>query len=289
MDETKQNTDTSQTVPETTAAEPVHEKESEMSTAPVSAEPAGAQEAGGAVRNYLIAGVIVILILGGLWFVLEREGRVETSLFAPNAAPTNVASVAGVAATVNGVEITNQAVADSVETLALQAQAQGVDVTNPLFQDQLKTQALETLVNTEVLRQAVTDAGIEVSAEEVEARIAEITQQIGGEEELNARLADANLTIDDLRSDLTDEIGIQLLLASQVDPEVTEVTEEDMRALYEEFGGEEAGLPPFEEVQVQLEAELIANQQQTLVLAYIDTLKDNADIAISEESTESSE
>lgn len=302
MDETKHNTDTSGSEPETkTTPEVKHDDEVKMTTHEI-ASPAIETEsaeaiagtavkagAGDMVRNYVIAGVIVALILGGLWFMLEREGRVDTSLFSPKTTPTQIATVAGVAATVNGVEISNQAVADSVETLALQAQAQGVDVTNPLFQEQLRTQALETLVNTEVLRQAVAAEGIEVNAEEVQVRIAEITEQLGGEDELNSRLSEAGLTVDDLRSDLTDEIGIQLLLAMQVEPEIAEVTEEDMRALYDEFGGEEAGLPPFEEVQMQLEAELVANQQQTLILAYISTLKDSADIEISEEATDGDE
>jgi hypothetical protein len=124
--------------------------ESTTTPEPVMATNFGASASVGAkkamMRNYAIATLIIILMGGGLWLVLESQGRVQTNYlgYFANRGPV---------ATVNGVEISREAYETNRSQVEASAVGQGADITDPAIVTQINTQAIETLVNTELLRQ----------------------------------------------------------------------------------------------------------------------------------------
>lgn len=238
------------------------------------------------VRNYVIAAGVVLLIGAGLWYVLEKQGRVDSAVFAPLGSDDEVGGITttrsdeGTAATVNGVPISNKDVNQNISSLNSGAAAQGANPNDPNLQAQIEEQAVTMLINTELLRQAVADSDITVSDEEVEVRYQQVVTDVGGREALAARLEEVGVAEADLRADIRDEIAIQTLVEQQLSLSDITVTEEDVQTFYDEFGGEEAGLPPLDDVRMEIEAELRTQMEQELIAAYLDELRADAAIVI---------
>ena len=136
------------------------------------------------------------------------------------------------------------------------------------------------LVNTELLKQAASEKGINISDEAVSERLEGIKTEIGGEEVLNERMTSLGITEDRLYKDVRDELTIQQLLETVFEEAVIEVTEEEVSALYQGAGGEEAGLPALEEVREQVEAQVRASKEQVAIDNYLTELKELAEIEI---------
>lgn len=225
------------------------------------------------VKAYVGVVAVILVICAGLLFILEKEGRTSTGIFAGLTEGPAVA-------TVDGVEISKADYDSSLSQLTNMTAEQGVDVTDAEVVAQLKTQALDTLVNAEVLRQAAVDAGITVTPEEVEARYAEIRDGIGGDEALMQRMAEFGVTEAGLRLDIENEFLIQGLFDTMVDIDSITVEDSEITDLYTQAGGVEAGLPPLEEVKEQIISQIKFDKEQELVSAYIEELRAGADVEI---------
>ena len=267
MSEIEKQTDTSESVSSGTTAEVVKEEaKTTKKKSPVTA--------------YTIAIVIVAVILLGVLYKLEKEGRSQTGLF--DAIITKQLENT-VVAEVNDSEITNADLATSMQQFGQAATAQGVDITDPQVQTDIRTQALEVLINTELLLQAAEAQGIKVTDEEVEERLSAIEADMGGAEQLATRMEELGITSEQLDHDIRDEIIIQQLIDKKFAEADFTVSEEEILATYEQVGGEEAGLPPLEEVREQVVAQITNSKEQAVVDAYITELKESADIDIKEE------
>jgi hypothetical protein len=76
------------------------------------------------------------------------------------------------------------------------------------------------------------ERGITVTDEEIDTQIEELKAGFPSEEEFNTALADANLTLDDLKQQLRDQLATQRLMEELVGD--AEVTDEEIAAYYEE-------------------------------------------------------
>ncbi len=227
------------------------------------------------IAKYALAGLAVVIIVVGAAFVLERQGKISTGLFAA----FGIGQSAPVAR-VNGVTIERSEYDSSLEQLLQMAAQQGVNTTDPAAAEQYKTQALETLVNGELLRQAALEAGMEASVEAIDARFDEIEGGVGGPEELATKMAEFGITTESLRRDIENEILIQGLFDTVIGSNDAPVTDEEISSLYEQLGGSEAGLPPLAEVRDQVAEQIRLERQQTEVSSYIDTLRADAEVEI---------
>lgn len=225
------------------------------------------------VRNYAIATIIVALMGGGLWLVLESQGRVQTNFL-------GVMADRSPAATVNGVEISREAYERNRSQIEESAAGQEVDISDPTVISEINTQAIETLINTELLQQEAQKLGIETSQEDVQNRYNEIVQQVGGEEALTTRMAELGITEDGLRSDIEREMVIQLLFAQEANTASIEVTEEELREVYEQVSAQQEGELPFAEIREALETNIRLSKEQELVTAYIEKLRSAASVEI---------
>lgn len=227
----------------------------------------------------LYIGVIVILlvIIVGVVYQLEKEGRSSTTFFSEMISD-QVANE--VIATVNGETISNADLSTSIEQFNQVAIAQGIDTTLPDVQVEIESQALNVLINTTLLKQEANERGLSVSDEAVAERLEVIQQEIGGEEVLAARMEELGIDNDRLSRDVKDEILIQLLLDEVFAENEITASEEEIAVLYESAGGEAGGLPPFAEVADQVEAEVIAAKEQTVIDTFLSELKEVSEIDI---------
>lgn len=227
------------------------------------------------IKIYLSTALIVVVMGAGLLFILEKEGRIApTGLF--GALTNNDKAVA----TVNGTSINKSDYDSSLRQLLEMAAAQGASTTDEKALADLKTQAMETLVNGELLRQSAIAEGMKATPEAIDARFKEIEDGIGGAEALQAKMGEFNITEKILRRDIENEILIQGLIDSKFSFADSEVTEEEVKDLYDSLGGEKGGLPPLKEVHDKVVEQIKMNRQQEAIAKYIEELRDKAEIEI---------
>jgi SurA N-terminal domain len=227
----------------------------------------------GAAKRYALVGVIVLIMGIGLLYTLERQGRVATGFFGD--VSENVA-----AAIVNGEKISKRDLDSSVSQMLQMAEAQGTNTADADVQAQYRTDAMETLINGELLRQAAINEGMKASNEAIDARLEEIEMGAGGKEALAAKMEEFGISEAVLRRDIENEILITALFDAKFPTDDMVVDEAEIKEVYEQAGGEEAGLPPIEEVSDQVAEQVKVNRQQTMVSEYIAQLREAAEIEL---------
>ena len=230
-----------------------------------------------AIKQYVIAGLIIVVMGSGLLYALEEQGRIDTQLFS---GISEMITPTPLAAIVNDVTIPLANFEKNKKQLEQAATAQGADVASESVQAEIKKQALDVLVNTELLKQAAVTAGIMVTAEQVDARYAEIITSLGSEEQLQIKMAELGITTESLRKDIEGEIMVQTHLAKAVDVSKITIDPAEAKAVYDQANTPEAKLPPFEQVKSEIESQLSLGKEQELVNAYIETLRTAAKIEI---------
>jgi hypothetical protein len=227
------------------------------------------------LKQYGVAFFVVALMGGALVYMLEEQGRLDTKI---------VSTVKGwvmptpAAVLVNGEKIPLSVYEKNKEQFTQAAMQQGLDTTSDEVQSQIREQALEVIVNTELLAQAAVAAGVVVTSEQADARYKEIESLQGGAEQLQARMAELGISEEDLARDIRQEILIQTHLETAVDTTGIEVTEEEIKTLYDSLGGPSVDLPPLTEIRAQIEQELRFGKEQDRIAAYIDSLREKAEI-----------
>lgn len=229
------------------------------------------------IKGYIAAGVIVVVIILGALYLLEKEGRSSTSVFSSLLEGQEAGTVVAV---VNGEEIVSADLDTSIEQFEQAAAAQGVDVTSTTTQAEIERQALDVTINTTLLKQAAAEQGMSVTDDAVAERINTIESDVGGADALSSRMSELGLTESELRADIRDELLIQQLLDGVFAEADIVVTEEEIAEVYANAGGEEAGLPALEEVREQVEAQIVASKEQAAVDEYLNELKETAEIDI---------
>jgi peptidyl-prolyl cis-trans isomerase SurA len=227
-------------------------------------------------KKYTVATLALVLVaLLALVYALEDKGKLDTGIFdgVQKQISKNTA-----AAKVNNAKISEYDLEISMTQLSSGAAAQGADITDPAVQTEIRTQALDMLVNTELLKQEAAARGIEVTEDEVNTRLETLKTDVGGEEVLNQRMAEFGINQKTLLRDIKNELTIQKLLDEVFKEKSVAVTDEEIADFYEQSGGVKAGLPALEEVKAQIEQQLKATKEQSVVTAYIEELRGKAEI-----------
>lgn len=243
-------------------------------------ETVGAGEVAPSTFNYkvYIGAVLAILAMAaGLIFLLEKDGRISTGLFSSVIGKMEASAPA---AKVNDVVITKGEFNTSLAQLVQMTAAQGADVNSESVMSELRKQAIDTLINAELLRQTAIAAGKTATGEQIETRLNEIRDGLGGAEALASRMAEFGVTEESLRRDIENEFLIQALFDEKVNTNNIEITEAEVTALYAQAGGAEAGLPPMAEIRDQIEAQIRFNKEQVLINEYIANLKTQASVEV---------
>lgn len=225
---------------------------------------------------YTVGLLLLVAVIAGVVYLLEQQGTLRTGLFVDKdgIAPKEVVAV------VNGTEILGSDLVISISQISANAQANGINVNDPSVQADIETQAVETLINTKLLEQEAVSRGIAITDADVDARIDLLVEQVGSMEALQQRMAVLGITNETLRRDVKSELTIQTLLDGVfLENEVT-VTEEEALALYEARTAGLEGVPSFEELRPQFEAEVRASKEQPIISTFIDELRAEAQIEV---------
>lgn len=99
--------------------------------------------------------------------------------------------------------------------------------------ENLRAKAVEQAIGAKLLINEAALLDIKVPAERVDKRIAEMAEQVGGREVLQQRLAEQNMTEDDLWKNIEQGCKVDLLV-EKIAAEAPEPTTDEMQAHYEE-------------------------------------------------------
>lgn len=222
-------------------------------------------------KSFIMAVLVILLIVLGFVYFLEKEQKVTSNLFS---GVIPVAKVDGKAITVREYE-------NNYRQLEQQARTQGYDTQDPEIVTQIKDQVIENLINFELLRREAKKAGKVATEEDVQARLNEIIESIGGEELLGNRLTELGIDKSELLREVEDDIIIQKLFEEDVFPE-SEITvsEEEILEFYEQLGNDGMELPSFEDIKEQISQQIETNKQQKIIGEFLEELKNNSTIEI---------
>jgi foldase protein PrsA len=110
----------------------------------------------------------------------------------------------------------------------------GVRVSKSKWHNQLENTygeaVAEQLIEEEIIRQEAKIAEVSVSTEEIDERIDEIKESIGGEEMFESALEANSITLEELR----DQIELDILTQKLLEPSL-EYTDDDVKAFFEQY------------------------------------------------------
>jgi foldase protein PrsA len=164
----------------------------------------------------------------------------------------------GAVAVVNGEEITKDKLYDR------------------MFQNQgLGNQMLDALILEEIIKQEAAAQDVVLTDEELNTAVDEQMEEINAmfptKEQLDAALAQQNLTLDVLRRGFEDQLRIELLMEKLMEPQV-DISEENIAAHFETY---KAGFTDPEKIK----ASHILVEDEELAKTILQELKDGADFA----------
>lgn len=205
----------------------------------------------------------------------------------------DVSDVPDVVAEVNGEEISKE---DFIAFYEPQFQQQAMAAQQggqEMDETQLKTQVAEQLVDNRLLVQAAEDAGIDATDEDVDAVLEEVAQQngMGSADEVITALEEQGQAEEDIREDAATQHLLDTYIAQEAD--IAEPSDEELKTQYEEMkkqseeqqgatggGGEQAEIPPFEEVRDQLADQAVAEQENEVAMQKVEELRESADVTL---------
>jgi hypothetical protein len=182
----------------------------------------------------------------------------------------------GTVAVVNGVRISADEFNESVSLIEQSAVAQGIDLNQGALKEEIQSQALDTLVNNALLITAAQKAGFKASEDDVSTKYDELVAQLGGEEALNAQMSQVGLTEEKLRRNIQERILADQYIETETAIKDLAVSEEEINAYIESLGGSDVELPPNEQLRPQVEAQILSQKQQQMVVDLIERLRKSA-------------
>lgn len=241
----------------------------ERPAAPIVATTPETDDAAASKRPLLafIAGLLTAFIAWQLYSVIMDNRTTDDSF------PNPIATIDG---TPVDQKLFEQNVNQSLDAAALQ----GLDTTDPIVRETVAEQALEVIINTRLLVGAAEAAGYTVTDEEVTSRIEELEAQFGSSEALDEELNRLGLDRASLLVDVREQLVVDAFLTEDVVAEETPVTDTDIEELHGQLASTNPNFPPLDEVRDALEAQLIQQNQQVTIEAYLETLRSERDIKI---------
>lgn len=215
-------------------------------------------------KNKIILLLIAIaIIIAGVWYFLG-----DSSQILPNGSNS-------VVAVVNGEELKYKEFNSQLTQIR-----QGLLAQDPNFDDSnLENQVLDQMVTNILLKQEAQKANLTVSNTEIETEYNNLVTSLGGEEVLDEELANIDLSETELKANIENQILVNKYINSQIDSSSITVTEAEVLALYEEAGSVQE-LPPLEEIETEIKAELTRQKRDVLINELIASISSNANIEV---------
>lgn len=150
---------------------------------------------------------------------------------------------------------------------------------------QLKTSVLENVINVELILQDAEEQEITASEDKVKEQFNQMKEQ-SGEDKFKEILKENDLTEEDLKKNIEDNLVIQKYFEKNMDE--AEVTEKELKEEYDKMkqqyeamnkqSEQEMEIPKFEDSKEQLKSSVKKSKQQKQQQEIIDKLRENGEI-----------
>ena len=148
--------------------------------------------------------------------------------------------------------------------------------------DQIKKQVIDGMINQTLIITAAEEAGVDVSSEEIDIYIDNIKSKFDSEESFASELEKNDVSMEDLKETIKQQLIIEAYVVSIVGDEVITLTDEEVRAEYDQFVelSPDQQIPAFDMVKDDIAEELKSRKLQIAQTTIIDGLKEGAEIQI---------
>jgi hypothetical protein len=232
------------------------------------------------MKQTIITLVVLVILAAGGWYLYSTgalKGIGTPSNMATSTAPA--IDVTQPVAMVNGQTITRGQLNTAEAQVASQA---GVNVASldASTTKQLETQALASLVNQALLAQAAAAGGFTASSTAVDAQIAQLKTQLGGDAAYQQALGKQGLTEDALRTQVAQGLAINAYLEATLHLSKVTATSAEITSAYNQIKAAQQGTttPPLSQVKAQVEQLVIQQKQQQLAAQEVQKLRAAASI-----------
>ena len=179
---------------------------------------------------------------------------------------------------VNGEEIPGNVYNSVARQLETSMTKQGMKVSEPENAEKVKSQAITVIVGNKLIIQDAEEKGHKADEADLEKRFEELKGQFESEEMMNKSLERTGYTLDDMKSQLRDQLIYESYVAKEVEAE--EVTEEQVQEAYDGFAEASEEAPAFEETEPLIRQSLEEQNTQKAVYERIEELKETAEIEV---------
>ena len=179
---------------------------------------------------------------------------------------------------VNGEEIPGNVYNSVARQLETSMTKQGMKVSEPENAEKVKSQAITVIVGNKLIIQDAEEKGHKADEADLEKRFEELKGQFESEEMMNKSLERTGYTLDDMKSQLRDQLIYESYVAKEVEAE--EVTEEQVQEAYDGFAEASEEAPAFEETEPMIRQSLEEQNTQKAVYERIEELKETAEIEV---------
>lgn len=143
---------------------------------------------------------------------------------------------------------------------------------------QAKQQALDTLIGQTLILQDAKKKGYKPSQEKVSSQIEQIKKKYGGEKKLKQKLKKQNLTIDELKTNVAEQLQWSKYMKNEVEP--VKVSEKEIKSAYEQYSKQAKKPKKLKELKPMIKKRLEQQKKQQKIAKIIGQLKQKSNIEI---------
>lgn len=218
-------------------------------------------------QNVGIALVIVLVAVGVAFYILRDS---DTDIFNS----FRISQRDEVIARVNGKAIMRSELDGPLEGVERQRGEPLGDEEEEIIKD-----ILESLIIEELLVQKAEEEGVSVDESDAVSQVEDMKSMLG-EEDFASSLEDAGVTEKEVIHMFQRMLTIQALFNKVFPLEDIEVTEEEVRALFDMLYGEESDEETFEDVRGDLKLEIQYDKQNNLIDQYVLRLREESSVEV---------
>ncbi len=218
-----------------------------------------------------IAVVCVLALTGGAFAWQARSGR--------------EAPAGEVVAEVNGETISSEELENEMQYQMSMMGATEEDLDEEM-QDQIRDQVLNNMVSRILLQQEARERDVDVPDERVEEELEAVIENNfeGDEDAFDEALDENDMTKEELLGDIEEQLRMQVFIENYTEDYLAErdddVSEEEMRDLYESRKEEMEDPPEFEEMKPDLREEILRSRESEALDELLAELREEGDVQI---------
>ncbi|GGH81394.1 FKBP-type peptidyl-prolyl cis-trans isomerase (trigger factor) [Pullulanibacillus pueri] len=185
-------------------------------------------------------------------------------------------------AIINGTTIKGKDYNITYQSLAAQLYAsllqQGQSTTGDQVSEQVKQQTLNTIVGQTLILQDAKAKGYKATADQIKSQYDKMVDQYGSEDKFKAALKKENLTLDEMK----ENISQQLVFDKYVDKEVGSeaVSDKEIQQFYDQYSKTQKDAPELKDIKSQIKEQLEQQKQNEDLSKIVDKLKKSGKVDI---------